>query len=250
MADDKIKISELSETTELFDGCCMPIVQNDETKKVKYKTIRKKIIEAVQDEIEFEGAIIDHDTSHESHPDIRIELSKINRKIDSSVDVNVADVYVDGESVLDEDKIAQIDLSPFAKHSIYYGVCTDSGTNRNVTVDDSFTLTEGVIVIVKFANAFNTGIKLNVNGSGAKTVKNADGGSTNYILCRPNQTAPIVYNGTDWIFGFANASTSYPGMVRLDNTHTSSSVVLASTAKALKDVYDELDARISALENN
>ena len=37
------KISELEQVIELFDGCCFPIVQNDETKRVLFKTIREMI---------------------------------------------------------------------------------------------------------------------------------------------------------------------------------------------------------------
>lgn len=38
-----VKISELEKTTELYDGCCIPIVQNGETKRVEYSTIKDKL---------------------------------------------------------------------------------------------------------------------------------------------------------------------------------------------------------------
>lgn len=38
-----VKISELEETNTLYDGCCLPIVQNGKTKKVTYSTIKNKV---------------------------------------------------------------------------------------------------------------------------------------------------------------------------------------------------------------
>lgn len=38
-----VKISELEETAELKNGCCLPIVQDGETKKVTFATIKEKV---------------------------------------------------------------------------------------------------------------------------------------------------------------------------------------------------------------
>lgn len=37
------RISELNQTFELKDGCCFPIVQDGETKKVTFETLQKQI---------------------------------------------------------------------------------------------------------------------------------------------------------------------------------------------------------------
>lgn len=42
-AESGIRISELEETTDINDGCCLPIVQEGETKKVYYSTIKNKV---------------------------------------------------------------------------------------------------------------------------------------------------------------------------------------------------------------
>ena len=45
------KISELEEAQTLYDGCCFPIVQNEETKRVKFQTMSEMIREGLTDEI-------------------------------------------------------------------------------------------------------------------------------------------------------------------------------------------------------
>ena len=40
-----IKISELEAVTELYGGCCLPIVQNNKTKKVAFEVLREEIID-------------------------------------------------------------------------------------------------------------------------------------------------------------------------------------------------------------
>lgn len=41
---ENIKISELDPVNELYDGCCFPIVQNGETKKVTYDTFKNQLL--------------------------------------------------------------------------------------------------------------------------------------------------------------------------------------------------------------
>lgn len=41
------KISELDETTELYDGCCMPIVTEGETKRVLFGTIKNALLNLI-----------------------------------------------------------------------------------------------------------------------------------------------------------------------------------------------------------
>lgn len=46
------KISELDQATTLYDGCCFPIVQNGETKRVTYETFKEKIIDDIDPHLE------------------------------------------------------------------------------------------------------------------------------------------------------------------------------------------------------
>ena len=84
-------------------------------------------------------------------------------------------------------------------YSIPYATCsTGSGTNPKVaTVTNSipFSLKTGSIVIVKFTNATKTGetgITLNVNSTGAKTI---DGSSVTWAA---GATLQFIYNGSVW----------------------------------------------------
>lgn len=42
-----VKISELPESTDVYDGCCMPIVTNGETKKIYFSMLKEKIEEDI-----------------------------------------------------------------------------------------------------------------------------------------------------------------------------------------------------------
>lgn len=44
---ENVKISELDPVNELYDGCCFPIVQNGETKKVTYDTFKNQLLSEV-----------------------------------------------------------------------------------------------------------------------------------------------------------------------------------------------------------
>lgn len=46
-----MKISELPEGEDVFDGCCMPIVTNGETKKIYYATLKEKILAFIEEEL-------------------------------------------------------------------------------------------------------------------------------------------------------------------------------------------------------
>ena len=46
-----VKISELEPVEELYNGCCFPIVQNGETKKVEYSIVKQDIKDTVNDAI-------------------------------------------------------------------------------------------------------------------------------------------------------------------------------------------------------
>lgn len=43
-----IKISELDPVDTLYDGCCMPLVQYGETKKIEYSTLKQKLNEDLE----------------------------------------------------------------------------------------------------------------------------------------------------------------------------------------------------------
>lgn len=51
------KISELPESTDVYDGCCMPIVTNGETKKIYYSLLKSKLKDDLLSEVYPIGSI-------------------------------------------------------------------------------------------------------------------------------------------------------------------------------------------------
>lgn len=89
----------------------------------------------------------------------------------------------------------------------YYGTCTDAGTvaNKTVTVSNqNFKLVAGALINVKFDNANSaTNVKLNVNGTGNKSIwyngsvyENSSANVCGYT----NRITTYVYDGTYWIW--------------------------------------------------
>jgi hypothetical protein len=93
--------------------------------------------------------------------------------------------------------------------SPYYGTCsTEASTNSKVvTIDvnsDVFSLSEGTMISVRFANA-NTAASptLNVNGSGAIAVKSygtTSIGDTEDSSWHAGEVVTFIYDGTYWMF--------------------------------------------------
>lgn len=115
---DKIKISELEESTQLYEGCCFPIVTYGETKKVKFDTLRQQI----KDEIEVDGKIAEHNISPDSHHDIRTAIIDLENEIpDQLLDLSDDPAHrtvTDDEKAAWNDKISNptsSDVNKFAK---------------------------------------------------------------------------------------------------------------------------------------
>lgn len=136
----------------------------------------------------------------------------------------------------------------------YYGVCdtaAETAAKEVTTVNGDFVLETGAMVRVKFVNDNSAaGTTVNVDGTGAKTLKSFGSTSVRYGW-RPNEDVDLVYDGTDYeLEGKGTATTTRFGITMLSSSLTSTSETWAATAKAaklLKDAIDALDARITAL---
>ena len=89
-----------------------------------------------------------------------------------------------------------------------YGVCTTAGNTAAKTVDmTGFVLTTGCTIFVKFnnANTATTAATLNVNSTGAKTIKNPNwtGGSI----------VAVTYDGTNWVIANIAAKVTLTGKI-------------------------------------
>lgn len=125
----------------------------------------------------------------------------------------------------------------------YYGECTTSPTTaaKIVTVSGNFVLEKGASIDVMFTY-HNTASSptMNVNGTGAKAIKkyNTSAEEMSYRWA-PNSITRFTYDGTYWfIENGTEASTTYYGVTKLNNTVTSTSTQQAATANAVKQAYD------------
>lgn len=128
----------------------------------------------------------------------------------------------------------------------YYGTCaTAAATQAKVVVCPDFTeLKEGVSIRVNFANAqyYNGAPTLNVNSTGAKSVKSLGTGLNAVRYCwLAGEVVSFTYDGTNWIMEDAGlANTSYYGYTKLMTSATSASASLALTPVSLNDLVQNM----------
>lgn len=94
-------------------------------------------------------------------------------------------------------KISNVDYD--LKGSPLYGVCTSSKSTeqKSVTVDGSFTLYTGAIIMVKFIYSNNVASPtLNVNDSGAKNILYYDNSPVEW---NADNIKILLFDGTNWI---------------------------------------------------
>lgn len=137
---------------------------------------------------------------------------------------------------------------------VFYGTCaTAAATAAKAVVCEDFTsdhLVKGTVVIVKFANAqtYNGAPTLNVQSTGAKTVKRI--GTTNAARYewQAGEVVQFVYDGTYWVLTDGGiATTTYYGVTKLSSATNSTSTALAATASAVKAAYDHASSKQDAL---
>ena len=138
--------------------------------------------------------------------------------------------------------------------SVFYGTCaTAAATAAKVVVCEEFTsadLVEGTVINVEFTNAqtYNGAPTLNVQSTGAKTIKRV--GTTNAARYewQAGEVLQFVYDGTYWMLTDGGiATTTYYGMTKLSSATNSTSTSLAATASAVKAAYDLADGKQDAL---
>lgn len=130
-----------------------------------------------------------------------------------------------------------------AGSGLLYGECDTAAATqaKEVTVDSSFALEEGAIILVKFANAqtYNGQPTLNVNGTGAKGIVSR--GTTVGVRYQwlAGESVMFVYDGTNWAeVNGGLASTTYYGATKLSSSTSSTSTSVAATPAAVKAAYD------------
>ena len=129
-------------------------------------------------------------------------------------------------------------------NSVWYGTCNTAGATETkvVSVDSTFSLSTGVMCLVRFDEADTTGsASLNVGGTGAKTIQVTNGVAASRGRWSPNEIVSFVYNGAAWVMVDGGAaSTSRYGVTTLSSSTTSTSEVFAATSKAVNDVRTKI----------
>ena len=125
---------------------------------------------------------------------------------------------------------------------VTYASCATAAdtAEKAVTAPATFTLSEGAFLAVKFTYT-NTasGLTLNVNGTGAKTVVAYGSTAPPTYAWRANQTVLFVYDGTNFAaVNLQYATTTYYGLTKLTGSTSSTSTTLAANAAAVKAAFD------------
>ena len=125
---------------------------------------------------------------------------------------------------------------------IAFATCdTDAATVAKVaTSSDSFSLTVGAAVAVKFANTNTASTpSLNINGTGVKYMVTYATYAPGSYYWKAGQTILFIYDGTYFVgLSQSVATTTYYGITRLTSSTSSTSTSLAATASAVKAAYD------------
>ena len=125
----------------------------------------------------------------------------------------------------------------------FFGSCSTSSSTAAKTVTlagtTSFALEAGVMVLVDFTN-YNSASSptLNVNGTGAKSIKNYGSTAPTAYSWQSGEVCAFVYDGAYWMMlGKGYASTSCPGLVKLTSS-MGTSTTLVPTQSLLQNAVN------------
>ena len=139
--------------------------------------------------------------------------------------------------------------------STYYGECSTAAATQAKTVTITgfpTTLTAGLSIRIKFANAqtYNGAPTLQVNSTGAKTIRRIGGTSAARYEWTTGEVLDLVYDGTYWVLVDGGiASTTYYGVTKLAS-EISDSTVLAATPALVKTAYDLANGKQGSITAN
>lgn len=127
----------------------------------------------------------------------------------------------------------------------YYGTCSTAAATqaKDVVCPEFMELKTGISIRVKFTNAqsYNGAPTLNVNSTGAKSVKSI--GTTNAVrYCwLAGEIVSFTYDGTNWVMEDAGiATTSYYGYTKLTTSATSTNAASALTPISLNNLVENM----------
>ena len=130
---------------------------------------------------------------------------------------------------------------------VFYGTCSTAAStaSKAVTIDGIESLIAGDVYIIVFENAqsYNGTPKLNINTLGDQNIKRLTGTNAAKDEWDAGEALIFVWNGTCFLIcNGTHATTTHFGVTKLTSAVDSTSETLAATAKAVKTVYDAIDA--------
>lgn len=138
--------------------------------------------------------------------------------------------------------------------NVFYGTCTTyaSTTPKTVKVSSNngvdFSLKPGVLVCILFTKGNDAGtMTLNINSTGAKSVKLFDNLNLNFNSWKTYSYATFLYDGTYWNIVSVSpgkASDTNYGFTKLSTSTSSTSTSMAATPSAVKSAYDLANAAL------
>lgn len=164
---------------------------------------------------------------------------------------------IEGDTTVTGDVTISGTLTPgkidydFGIRPMYYGTCaTAAATVAKVVTCSDFVLETGASIVVKFTY-YNTGASptLNVNSTGAKSIKAYGTTAPSTYMWRSGEAVLFVYDGSYWqMVGMGTATTTYYGLTKLSSSVASTSTAIAANSYAAYLAYERQDFEEITLE--
>lgn len=111
-------------------------------------------------------------------------------------------------------------------------------------------LSTGMHVFIRFTNANTGAATLNLNGLGAKSIKNGDGSALSYAEIQPNQIAVLVYDGTNFQLINPSSALMQNGLPIYASSTTAANTYTASLTPALLSLTAGTTLRVKFTNTN
>lgn len=178
-----------------------------------------------------------------------IKLFNGENNIWTDTNNNIDLTYKTRFTIITPEERNKLNNIPFNAVPNYFGVCSDSEVTRTVTVDNSFTLAEGVMINVFFENASTSNATLNVNNTGAYPIYIYGTQPVSNAITwgwRNGQLVELVFHDSKWYVQnqyFNNAGTTAAGLMtgshvtKLNSLDPNSTTPIQLTNQDLDDIH-------------
>lgn len=173
-----------------------------------------------------------------THSHAIAEVTDLQSSLDAKVPTSRT---INGKALSSDITLTASDVGASTQNT-WYGTCSTAANTAAKVVTTStgnFSLVTGNIVYVLFTNAAYAGSTLNVDGTGAVTIKVSGTANVSTYQWGANEAVGFVYDGTNFrMLDGMIATTTYYGMTKLSSSTSSTSTTTAATPSAVKEAYD------------